>query len=476
VVAVAVDQDLLDNIATSIADLYRSVEVTLIKTVAARLRQDLPLPSPYQEGKLDAILKLKRAAEAVLNRLQKTKSAAVREAIRTAYRNGYGTALTELPVSKQIRTDARQALEEIPGAATIENLAAALHRDLGRVEGNILRDVLDAYRQVQASTAARILTGSETRLQAAQGAWQALIDKGLTSFRDSAGRNWRLSSYVEMVARTNAQRAAIQGQTDRLTSLGVDLVIVSDHTQECKLCRPYEGKILSLGGPVGKVQVEHGARDNVMVTVTVVDTLDGARARGFQHPNCRHSVSAYLPGVTKAPTSTEDPEGDQARQRQRHLERRIRAAKEQAEGALTPEARRAANRKIAARQKALRDHLAAHPDLKRLRYREQIGAGNIPPRRRPPRRPSAGPRSHPTAAADQAGPPAHQAETGGPARRRRPQASQRRRDPRPLQQARRRRGRRAAAHRRDGPPGRHGASRRDLELAAGGNRRGSAHR
>lgn len=374
----AVDQDLLDDIATSVADLYRSVETALVTTVANRLKQDLPLPSPYQDAKQDSIVKLRRAAEAVLQRLQKTKSAAVREAIRTAYRNGHGDALTTLPVAKQVRTDARQALEQVPGTATIENLAQALHRDLGRVEANILRDVVDGYRAVQASTAARLLTGTETRLQASQAAWQKLMNKGLTSFRDKAGRNWKLSSYVEMMTRSVAQRAAIQGQTDRLTAIGVDLVIVSDHTQECKLCRPYEGKVLSLDGSKGKVEVEHGTRDDEMVTVTVVDTLDGARSHGFQHPNCRHSVSAYLPGVTKAPTNTEDPRGDEARQRQRALERKIRAAKEQAEGALTPEAKRAANRKIAARQKALREHLKANPKLKRLPYREQIGAGNIP--------------------------------------------------------------------------------------------------
>jgi hypothetical protein len=372
----AVDQDLLDDIAGSIADLYREVETALVKIVAAQLKKDTVAPNA--ELKLGSIQKLRTAAEAVYKRLQKTKSAKIKEAIRTAYRNGYGSALASMPFSKAIRADAKQAMGDVPNAAVIENIAQALHRDLGRVEGNILRNVMDAYRAVQAAGAARIVSGAQTRRQASQAMWQRLIDRGITSFTDKAGRVWKLSSYAEMIGRTNAQRAAIQGQTDRLTSLGLDLVIVSDSVQECKICRPWEGKILTLSGPVGKVQVEHATRDGVMVDVQVKATLDQARAAGLFHPNCRHSVSAYAPGITKQPTNTADPEGDEARQRQRYLERQIRKHKERAVGALTPEAKKKANVAVRAWQKELRDHLAANPKLKRLPYREQIGAGNIP--------------------------------------------------------------------------------------------------
>ncbi len=38
-----------------------------------------------------------------------------------------------------------------------------------------------------------------------------------------------------------------------------------------------------------------------------------AIADGLMHPNCRHSLNAYLHGATKVPTHTADPEGDAAR-------------------------------------------------------------------------------------------------------------------------------------------------------------------
>lgn len=389
-----VDPDLVDALAATIADLYRDVEMSLIKTVAQRLRQDPPLPSPFEETKLDAIRKLQRAAAAILATLQASRAGAIRGAVADAYRSGGDAAMTDLPDLSHaarrrlpptgIGQAAREALEQIPNARIVENLAAALHRDVARLDSAIFRAATDAYRLVQAGTAARVASGAYTRREAAQAAWQALIDRGIVDFTDRAGRRWKLSSYVEMIARTNIQRAAVQGQTDRLESLGEDLVIVSDSPRECPKCRPWEKKVLSISGRNrGKVQVEHATRDGVMVTVDIAGSLDDARRAGFQHPNCTHSVSLYTPGITRVGNAKANPDGYKAKQQQRALERKIRAAKEQAEGALDDQAKKKANAKVRAAQAALRDHLKANPKLKRLPYREQIGGGNTPRGGRP---------------------------------------------------------------------------------------------
>ena len=379
----AVDPELVDAMAAAVADVYREAETALVELIARHLRAGLD--SPTAERRLADVRALRRAAQAIVAALEADAGRAVREQLAAAYRHGWSAAVADIPERwfprSGIGQAARAALAEIPGFAFVEALANALLADLGNVTRNILRDVDDAYRSVQAAAAARVLTGTQTRRDAAQAAWSALVARGITGFTDRAGRRWRLSSYVEMAARTNAQRAAIQGQVDRLDTLGVRLVYVSDAPQECRLCRPWEGKILRTDpGPL-EVETMHATRD-IPVTVTAAATLDQARALGFQHPNCRHSVSAYLPGVTRVPQRTADPSGDTARQRQRELERRIRRAKEREAAALTDEARRAARRRVRAAQAALREHLAAHPELKRLRYREQIGAGNIPPGRR----------------------------------------------------------------------------------------------
>ncbi|MEV0619590.1 phage minor capsid protein [Nonomuraea sp. NPDC050404] len=383
----AIDEDQLDRISATVADLFRSVESAVNRALAARLRDGLAA-DPLRD-KADALAKLRRSTLAIQAAMQERSAPAIRQAIADAYAAGRGGALTDLPEQwfprSGIGQDAAAAAETVPNVATVERLAGALHADMGHVSRNVLRNVLDAYRAVQTESAARIASGAFTRRQAAQAVWQRLMDKGITSFTDSRGRRWSLSAYAEMMTRTNVKRAAVEAHNARLAEVGLDLIYVQNVTQECRLCRPYEGKVLSIGAGAraGEVQVEHSTRDGEMVTVTVVATLNEAREKGLHHPNCRHSISAYLPGVTKLPTSTEDPEGNKARERQRAIERAIRKYKERAETALTPEAKKDAEQRVRDWQGVMRDHLKANPKLKRLPYRERPGAGNIPTRRGP---------------------------------------------------------------------------------------------
>lgn len=387
-----VPAELVDEIAATVADVYREAEVSLVALLAKHLSGDLDrdMPAPqWVEEKLAAVRALRAGAQAVVTGLGAASEGAFRDAAAKAYRSGTNAAAAELPAAWFPKSGIGQAaleaqLTNLPGTGAVEALAVAVHKDVGERAQNVLRDVVDAYRSVITAAAARTVTGSQTRRQAAQAAWRRLTNKGISSFTDKAGRRWQLSSYVEMAARTVTQRAAVQGQTDRLAALDVRLVSVSDHGQECSRCRPFEGKILALSGPTGRVTVPHATKDGETVSVTVKATLEQARRDGFQHPNCRHSVSAYLPGVSKPPAKpTADPEGDQARQRQRALEREIRRRKLAVVGALDDRARQAAKREVTAAQAALREHLKAHPKLKRLPYREQIGAGNIPPKGTP---------------------------------------------------------------------------------------------
>lgn len=372
------DPDELDAIAATVAQVYAEAETTLVRLVARHLDGDAEAPE-WVTTKLGAVKALRRSVTAVLAALQADSSTALREAAAAAYRNGWSSVGAELVVEwfpkSGIGQDAKAAAKDLPGFGAVEALAQAVHRDVGARSSNILRDVLDAYRATIAAASGRILTGTQTRRQASQAAWRGLIDRGLSSFVDRSGRRWRLSSYVEMAARTVTQRAAVTGQTDRLDTLGVTLVSVSNAPRECPLCRPFEGKILRTdNGPTGWIEVPHQTRDGETVRVHVEATLAEARAAGFQHPNCRHSVSAYLPGISRLPEpgSTADPEGYQATQRQRELERAIRTAKLREAGGID-----GAAGQVRAAQNRLREHLAAHPELKRLRYREQIGAGNI---------------------------------------------------------------------------------------------------
>jgi Phage minor capsid protein 2. len=144
-------------------------------------------------------------------------------------------------------------------------------------------------------------------------------------------------------------------------------------------CRPWEGKVLSISGNLrGRVELPSMVGEGTVV-VDIAGSVDEARAAGLQHPNCTHSLRAFLPGATRRPARpTANAKGYEAKERQREIERQIRKWKEREAAALTDEAKAGAAAKVRAWQKAMRDHLAANPELKRLPYREQIGAGNLP--------------------------------------------------------------------------------------------------
>ena len=285
----------------------------------------------------------------------------VAQVMIAAHTDGYALAVTELPALLGEPAPAGQVL----GAA--DELTTLVMQALQQTP----RLLDQVYREAVAAGAAEVAGGKVTRLQAAQHVLDRLGERGVTGFRDTAGRNWSLSSYVEMAVRTETGRVAIDGHTVALLDAGQDLVVVSDSPRECPLCRPWEGKVLSLtGATVGGLMPS--ATGGPAVRVDVAGTIGEARSAGLFHPNCTHSQSLFLPGATSKPQPKSDPAGYDAKQRQRAMERKVREWKRREALALTDESRTSARAKVRDWQRALREHVDAN-DLKRLSRREQIG-------------------------------------------------------------------------------------------------------
>jgi hypothetical protein len=370
---VPVDRTLGEDLATNLVQLYTDAQTRLAANLAQQLAADIGTPD-WAERKLAQLIKLRGFAESLLRQLDGEMGAAVEQAIVLAYHRGGQAALAELAKLGGANLD---DLVLMPGTEAVQRLVYSLSSTLRGTHLRILRWDLDTYREVIAKVGVPdVLMGTKTRLRAAQVAWEELLGQGITGFVDKSGRRWELASYVEMATRTGTAQAAVEAHLDRLADAGIDLVIVSNAPQECKRCRPWEGKVLARNGGGGRqtLDLQHATEDGQTVTVHVAGTVDQAVADGLMHPNCRHSLSAYLPGVTKAPTNTEDPDGDEARQKLRALERDVRAAKMQAATAMTPEAKSAYQADVRDGQAAIRDHIATAPaDLFRQSHREQIG-------------------------------------------------------------------------------------------------------
>ncbi|MEU6669184.1 phage minor capsid protein [Streptomyces sp. NPDC046727] len=370
---------MVEDLSTDVRDLYADAEARLLGIVARQLADGFEAPG-WAVAKLADIQPLRRAAQHVVDSLATAVDLEVWDVIAEAYNVGARAGLAELGALGD--DEVRRIAKTTPATRAVDRLAQESVYLVTETHRGILRGVEDGYRQVIAEVSATPLLGIATRRQATQSAMERFSDRGLRTFVDKSGRTWQMTSYAEMAVRTATGRAAVEAHGDKLRAAGLDLVIVSNAPHECPICAPYEGKVLSLDGPGGArtIETEHATEDERTVRVHIDGSVDEARQHGFQHPNCRHSLSAYLPGVTRAPVeASEDPDGYEATQKQRAIERGIRKWKNRTASAVTPEANRSAEAKVRQWQAKQREHLHQHPELIRRREREQLGAGNLPP-------------------------------------------------------------------------------------------------
>lgn len=253
--------------------------------------------------------------------------------------------------AEQVATAAEAAI--VRGRDDEGHLAAAVEDFLVPAHRSILRTVDDAYRATVADATARMNNGA-TRRDAAQHALDRLADQGITSFTDRAGRRWEAASYAEMALRTGSRRTAVDAHMQVLTDGGFDLVYVSDHRQECWICRPWEHRVLSISG----ADDDH-------------PSLATATAAGLLHPNCRHVLNLYVEGATRLRDDTGDEQGEDDRAQLRYLERQLRKWKKRQAAAVDDQAAAQARVKVRDYQRRIRAH-TRDTSAKRQTQREQI--------------------------------------------------------------------------------------------------------
>lgn len=305
--------------AKLVARMYAEAEQLLAEKIAKHATGggDERDAGQWQEQRFAEIGQLRKEAQQIIKRLESVAKKAAEKAVLQSWANGMDSAvvsaLSQVHDDKvrkrlgRVLRDARNlgAKKLINPGQGVNELARQTIEKLSAVHLSALRVVDDIYRKVIADTAGQVLTGARTRKEAARDALKRLTP--VAPFRDKLGRQWRMSTYVDMALRTATARAAVDGHLTVMKDAGIDLVMVSTTPWRCPECDPWEGKILTQSGSPGTLTMEHAVEDGVQVEVNVAATVAAARLAGLLHPNCRHSLGAYLPGVTKAPAKVTAP-------------------------------------------------------------------------------------------------------------------------------------------------------------------------
>ncbi|WP_018135437.1 phage minor capsid protein [Acaricomes phytoseiuli] len=337
------------NLAKGIREIYLEAELILLQKIAKTLSGGLDSPA-WAEEKLLQTGAVLAATEKIINRLEHKTAQQLLAILSGAYRLGADSAIKELK--------ARRLIGGLGGVAPSPGVLALVTATLGGQAQafQIRRSVIDAYQEIITQATAQAVAGVLTIREASKSLLLGLAKTGITSFTDRSGRSWEMGAYAEMSVRTASMNAYLQGTVDQITDFGEDLVIISNAPEECRLCRPYEHRVLSISGNSPERT-----------------SLEEARNRGLFHPNCRHSMSLYIPGVTKRTSHTADPEGAALRQKQRAFERRVRELKRQvaiADGFGEPEAATARS-KLRAKQAEFKQWRDIN-DRKNLSYRTNV--------------------------------------------------------------------------------------------------------
>lgn len=246
----------------------------------------------------------------------------------------------------------------------LEALIKSVNEDLEKAQYSVLRKMDDVYRQTIFKSHTYLQSGSKTLYQAIDMATKDFLDKGINSIEYKNGTRVNIASYAEMALRTANHRAMLLGEGKKRDEWGLHLVVVSAHANTCPKCEEWQGKILI---------------DDVFSSGSKADgdypLVSEAIKAGILHPNCRHSLITYFPGITQLPKV---PDGEdaiktyEAEQKQRYFERQIRKWKRKEFGLLDSENNEDAKRKVSYYEKALREHLKEYPQLRRNRDREKV--------------------------------------------------------------------------------------------------------
>lgn len=366
--------DYANNLARTVSDLVAQIEMRLIWEIARDVNRGLGGGSRYEVDMTARYGALYARLQRQLGKPWQNVLATVQAALDKAAEAGQGMA--ERDLAGRLANHPETLGVPITNVRALEVIASDLHRVLADLPALALRNAFDSYQQIISTPAALNATGVLTRRKATQDALNGFAARGIDGFTDKAGRTWHIDTYAEMATRTGAAHALRTAYEGELIARGEDLVIVTGNTYTCRLCAPWQDKVLSLTGlyPAGTHRLPSAVGDGY-VTVHVAGTLEEARAAGLHHPNCTHSEGLYLPGATVIEPGTmgiRDAETYDASQKQRALEREIRKQKRLLVAAITGEAESKARAEIRGYQAQIRELLAEHPKLQRKRYREAV--------------------------------------------------------------------------------------------------------
>nr|DAO46877.1 MAG TPA: minor capsid protein [Caudoviricetes sp.] len=349
-----------------IAQIYRDMELYLIESMQRNLARhlaeeaDAGLRYPqWQAEKLKELKRYQRENRQIISSRTRGLSDRVSEHMKAELRQGSKHELKRYKKALGKGYKSAKAMRKSffkVNDRKISGMINALQNDLGAANTAVLRMMNDTYRQTIFRAGMYASNGVMTETQAYDMAVKDFLERGINCIEYRDGRRVNIADYASMAVRTANQRAYMVGEGEFRKSIGETLVIISHHATACKLCRPFERKVLiddvySGGKP--------GDGDYML--------LSEAMKLGLFHPRCRHGLGTYYPELEDINryNNEENDVSDYGRYNRAHIENMVQRYKRLTAGSVDPEnvARYQAKLREWERKKEALDNLAKPLDI-----------------------------------------------------------------------------------------------------------------
>lgn len=348
-----------------IAELFEQLELHLISSLKRNLTRHKKQEEKeggingtpehweaWQSAKLRDVQRFRRENEKILGQYSSVIDEETQNLIREQYEEGGADGFFH-------SSDTR-----------LQSLIDEMQNNEARVEKAALRYMNDVYRQTILRTATAMNAGGMTLQQATDEATKDFLAQGINCVEYSNGRRVNIASYAEMALRTCSTRAMLMGEAKQRERLGIDTVLVSQYGACSDTCLPWQGRVYiddvfqEYNGPRGgSFGVSRNGRQYMFLSVAIKG--------GLFHPNCRHTISTWIEGVSTMPKPMNIKKIERVSKLekiQRSMERDIRKAKRERAGLTDPEAVKKADAKVKELQAELRDFIKKNSDVLRRDY------------------------------------------------------------------------------------------------------------
>ena len=209
----------------------------------------------------------------ILAQLDAESAKWIQQVIPQIYQENYTQVLSfinKMGMQRKIKPNFAQVHQR-----AIDVIAQNMYGNLRQATQYAGRRIQDEFRRAGIDIMGEKYTEGLTWRETSQRLQDRLLSQGLTGFKDKLGREWRLDSYAQMVARTTSREIATVATLNTCQEADIDLIQISSHWPTCAICAPLQGKVYSISG-----------NDKRYPAWNEIEWLP--------HPNCRHVTTPYV--------------------------------------------------------------------------------------------------------------------------------------------------------------------------------------